>query len=260
VLGAATARAEAPPAAEAPSGAVCPPATPPQPSLWNLPRPRQLTRVEVFVRPFFGLTGNTWGGVADARVEHYFWHPFLLGVELAPLAVAHAADGTGAIAHLRLHAAWTTDYLAIGFGAGVRFRRYATDDGVTLAPTLRLGPLDGFNLRLVYDDSISRNHNTGKPTLGFSNVMGTLSVPLAPRAALVVDAGVSTEVWVYGAIGLRERFVGTGGPGTWYGTGAFGFAWVSDRTICNFNAVVPCPGGTALSYGPTIAVGAERRF
>jgi len=260
VLGAATARAEAPPAAEAPSGAVCPPATPPQPSLWNLPRPRQLTRVEVFVRPFFGLTGNTWGGVADARVEHYFWHPFLLGVELAPLAVAHAADGTGAIAHLRLHAAWTTDYLAIGFGAGVRFRRYATDDGVTLAPTLRLGPLDGFNLRLVYDDSISRNHNTGKPTLGFSNVTGTLNVPLAPRAALVVDAGVSTEVWVYGAIGLRERFVGTGGPGTWYGTGAFGFAWVSDRTICNFNAVVPCPGGTALSYGPTIAIGGERRF
>ena len=43
--------------------------------------------------------------------------------------------------------------------------------------------------------------------------------------------------------------------------GAFGVAWVSDRTICNFEATVPCAGGgQALSYGPTISVGLERRF
>jgi hypothetical protein len=230
-------------------------------SLWTAPpRPRGLTRLEIIVRPFFGLSGNTWGTVSEARVEHYFQHPFMLGAELAPLAIAHASEGTGAIAHIRVDAAWTSNALTIGFGAGVRLRRFATDDGVTLAPMLRLGPLDGFNLRLVYDDSISRNHNTGKPSLGFSNLMGTLTVPLTPGLAFLFDGGVSTDVWVYGTLGLRDRFVGEGGPGSWYVTGAFGFAWVSDRTVCNFNAVVPCPGGTALSYGPTIAAGVERRF
>ena len=239
--------------------AICPPA-PPAPSIWAPPRPRGLTRVELVVRPFFGVTGNTWGMVDDARVEHDFVRPFLLGVELAPLAIAHAADGTGAIAHLRAYAAWVTDFLALGFGAGVRLRRFGTDDGVTLAPTLRLGALDGLNLRLVYDDSIARNRFTGRPTLGFSSFTGTLQVPLTARLAAVADGGVSTDVWVYASLGLRQRLAGEGGPGTWYVSGAFGVAWISDRTICDFNAVVPCPGGTALSYGPTISAGVERRF
>jgi hypothetical protein len=212
------------------------------------------------VRPFFGLTGNTWGGVADARVEHYFAWPLLLGAEVAPLAIAHASEGTGAIAHLRVRAAWASRFLAIGFAAGVRLRRFATDDGATLAPLLRLGALDGLNLQLTYDDAVARNRFTGRPTLGLSNITGTINVPLAPRLALVLDGGGSTEVWAYGTFGLRERLAGEGGPGTWLVSGGFGFAWVSDRTICNFEAVVPCPGGTALSYGPTISAGLERRF
>jgi hypothetical protein len=229
-------------------------------SLWAPPRPRGLSRVEAVTRPFLGLVGNSWGAVSGARVEHYFERPFLLGVELAPLAIAVGSHGAGAISHLRVHAAWVTDLVAVGVGVGARLRRYDTRAGVSLASTLRLGALDGLNLSLSYVYNVARNLYTGRPTLGFSNVAGAVAVPLTPRLAVVAEAALSLDVWVYATLGLRQRLVGEGGPGTWFVSAAFGIAWVSDRTICAFEGEAPCTGGSALSYGPTIAVGVERRF
>ena len=115
---------------------------------------------------------------------------------------------------------------------------------------------------VVYDDTIARNRFTGRPTLGFSNITGTLNVPLDARASpRVLDGGVQ-----HGRLGLRHDRAcasasrATAAPARGIVSGAFGVAWVSDRTICDFEAVVPCPGGTALSYGPTISAGVERRF
>jgi hypothetical protein len=207
------------------------------------------------------MTGNTFGAISELRVEHYFQKPFMLGFEMAPLAVASTDNGTGAITHLRLHAAYVGDYFAMGFGAGARLRRFGQAAGISLTPTVRLGTQDGLNLTLAYTHTIARNRYTGVPQLGFSNITGTLNVPLTRRLALQLDAGFSLDIWVYGTMGLRQRLVGDGGPGTWFLSGAFGVAWVSDRTICNFEATVPCAGGgQALSYGPTISVGLERRF
>ena len=69
----------------------------PAPSLMAPPRPRGITRVELVSRPFLGLVGNSWGQIGEARVEHHFIMPFMLGVELAPVAVASSGDGAGAV-------------------------------------------------------------------------------------------------------------------------------------------------------------------
>jgi hypothetical protein len=229
-------------------------------SVWAPPNPRGVTRVAGVARPFLGMVGNTWGAISEARVEHYFTRPFMLGVEIAPLALAIDSNrGTGAITHLRVHAAYVTDYFAVGLGFGERLRRFGTS-GLSLAPTLRLGTLDGLNLSVAFGYTIARNPYSGNPTLGFSNVAAAIAVPVTRRLALTADAGLSLDIWMFATAGLRQRLTGDGGPGTWFASAAFGIASVSDRTVCNFEAAVPCTGSSALSYGPTVSVGLERRF
>jgi hypothetical protein len=234
---------------------------PEQPSIWAPPQQRGMTRAQAVARPFLGVQGNSLGAISELRVEHYFNRPFMLGLEVSPLAVASTNTGTGAITHLRLHAGYVTDYVALGLGGGVRLRRFGTAAGFSITPTLRLGAQDGLNLQVAYTHTIARNKYTGEPQLGFSSVTGTLSVPVTRRLALQLDAAFSLDIWAYATLGLRQRLTGDGGAGSWYLSGAFGGAWVSDRTICNFEAAVPCPAdSTALSFGPTVAVGLERRF
>jgi hypothetical protein len=235
-------------------------AGPSEPSLMAPSQQRGFTRVEATVRPFLGLSANTFGAVSEARVEHYFQRPFMVGLEMSPLALAVAGQGPGAITHLRVHAAYATDYLALGFGVGEKLARFGAA-GVSLASTLRLGSQDGLNLSLEYDYTVARNQYTGRPTLGFSNAVGALTVPLARRLALQVEGAFSLDAWVYGTIGLRQRLSGDGGSGTWFLSGSFGVAGVLDRAPCDFDAAVPCAdSASALSYGPTVSFGLERRF
>lgn len=234
---------------------------PEKPSMWAPPQQRGMTRVQAIARPYMGLQGNSFGAISELRIEHYFKQPFMLGFEMSPLAIASTNTGTGAITHLRLHAAYVTDYFALGLGGGIRLRRFGTSAGFSITPTIRLGAQDGLNLMLAYTHTIARNRYTGEPQLGFSSITSTLSVPLTRRLALQLDAAFSLDIWAYGTIGLRQRLSGDGGPGSWFLSGAVGGAWVSDRTICNFEATVPCTANTtALSFGPTISVGLERRF
>ena len=105
----------------------------PLPSLMAPPRPRNLTRVETTWRPFLGFVGNSWGTIGEARVEHYFGRPFMLGVELAPVAIASAGDGLGAATHVRLIGAYVTDYLSLGLGVGARLQRFGIERAVARA-------------------------------------------------------------------------------------------------------------------------------
>ena len=230
----------------------------PLPSLMAPPRPRNLTRVETTWRPFLGFVGNSWGTIGEARVEHYFGRPFMLGVELAPVAIASAGDGLGAATHVRLIGAYVTDYLSLGLGVGARLQRFGSS-GLSLAPSLRLGSLDGLHLALTYTHAIARNKYTDKPTVGFSNVLADIQVPVARRVALRLDLGLSLDTWAFATLGLRHRLFGDGGPGTWFLSGGFGLAMVIDQSGCNYNATVPC-GQSATSYGPTVSVGLEYRF
>src|SRR5262249_38213021 len=142
-------------------------AAPALPSLMAPPRPRDLTRVEMTWRPFLGFVGNSWGTIGEARIEHYFDKPFMLGFELSPVAFASGGDGVGAVTHARVIGAFVTDYISLGLGVGTRLQRFGSN-GLSLAPSVRLGSLDGLNLELQYTQTIARNKYTGKPTVGFS--------------------------------------------------------------------------------------------
>lgn len=233
-------------------------AGPALPSLMGPPRPRDLTRVETTWRPFLGFVGNSWGAIGEARIEHYFGAPFMLGAELAPAAIASAGDGLGTVTHARVIGAFTTDYLTLGLGVGARLQRFGSN-GLSLAPSLRLGSLDGLNFELTYTHTIARNKYTGDPRVGFANALARLQVPVARRLALQLDAGLSLDAWAFATLGLRHRVHGDGGRGTWFVSGAFGLAGVVDQSPCNYDAAVPC-GGSATSYGPTVSAGVEYRF
>ena len=84
-------------------------------------------------------------------------------------------------------------------------------------------------------------------------------MPLTERLALQIDGGLNLEAWIYTTVGLRQRLRGDGGPGTWFVNAGLGAAWVTDRSGCNYDADIPCRP-SAMSFGPTIAFGFERRF
>ncbi len=215
-------------------------------------------RFELKLQPFLGLTGNSWGGLGEARLEHDFRFPLTVGIELAPVALVAGGDGTGALAEARLTAAFSTRYLAVGLGVGGQLQRFGRN-GLSVAPTLRLGRRDGLSLQVEYAYSIAANQYTGQRTIGFSNIVGTLRIPLTDRLALQIDGGLNLQAWAFTTVGLRHRLIGDGGPGTWFVSAGLGAAWVSDRSGCNYEAAIPC-GPSAMSFGPTVGFGFERRF
>jgi len=233
-------------------------APPAQPSLMAPPRPRNLTRVETTWRPFLGFVGNSWGTIGEARIEHYFSSPFMLGAEVSPVAIASSGEGLGVATHVRAMGAFVTDYISLGLGVGARLQRFGSS-GLSLAPSLRLGSLDGLNFELTYTHTIAPNKYSGKMTTGFSNVLAKFQVPVSRRLALQLDTGLSLDTFAFATLGLRHRLFGDGGPGTWFISGAFGLAMIVDSSPCDYNATVPC-GASATSYGPTMSFGLEYRF
>jgi hypothetical protein len=231
---------------------------PAPPSLLTPGRPRGMTRIYGSIRPFFNVLSVGGGAIGDLAIDHYFVRPIKVGVELSPTAIAFQPSSSGAVTHLRVEGAFASDYMEIGAAVGGRLENFGPG-GVSLAGRLRLGSLDGLNLRLTYGYALIRNRYTGQSRLAFSNVLSTLEVPLLPRLALVVDGGFSFDVWLYGTVGLRHTLVGDGGRGSLIARAAFGLAWVLDQFPCQYRQPQRCEGA-AWGLGPTIAFGLERRF
>jgi hypothetical protein len=221
-------------------------------------RPQGLTRVYGNIRPFFNVIGSGGGAIGDLAIDHYFRIPLKLGLELSPTAVAFQPGSSGAVTHLRLEAAFASRYLELGAAVGGRLENFKPG-GISLAGRLRLGALDGLNFRLTYGYAVIRNHYTARTRVAFSNVLGTLEVPLTSRLALTVDGAFSFDVWLYGTIGLKHLLIGNGGPGSWIVRGAFGLAWVMDQFPCQYREPGRCEGA-AWGLGPTISFGVEHRF
>lgn len=222
-------------------------------------RPRGLTRVRGNVRPFVSMVGRSGGAILDFTAEHYFADlPLRLSLELAPLALAVEGDGTGAIGHLRLGAAFSTEHVEIGASAGTRLQNYG-GSGISLAGFLRLGRLDGLKLTMTYGYVLARNQYTGIPIVGLSNAMATLDIPLSQKTALYFEAGGSGDLWVYGSGGLRYRIGGSAGASTWVVSGSLGLGWVLDRPACRHPGTGWCTE-SAWALGPTMGFGLERRF
>jgi hypothetical protein len=221
--------------------------------------PRGITRVRGTVRPFFSLLGQGSGAIVDLSVDHYCAAlPARLSVEMAPLALAIEADGPGSIAHLRGAAAYATDYVEIGLALGSRIQNFG-GSGISMAGSLRLGALDGYNLTISYGYVLKRNRFTGRAAVAMSNATTGVEVPLSHRIGLFADAGLSSDFWIYASAGLRHRLKGIGGPGTWIVSGSFGLAWVVDRPECPYPDTGWCTE-SAWAAGPTLGLGLERRF
>jgi hypothetical protein len=222
--------------------------------------PRSMTRLRATVRPFLSVFGSGGGTVVDLALDHYLASaPLRLSLEVAPLALAADGDGTGAIGHFRVAAAYAGDFVEVGVGAGSRVQNFGAG-GISLASYLRLGALDGLNFELTTGYVWKRNRYTGRPTLGLGSGRGMFQVPVSGRFALFTEAAFSTDHWLYATFGLRHRLSGEGGGGTWFVSGAFGVAWVVDRPDCPHPDTGWCIGGSAWAAGPTVAFGLERRF
>jgi hypothetical protein len=246
----------------APCGAAqaAPTPAPPAPSsLFAPPTPRGLTRVFGTARPFVSLVNTGGGLIADLTLEHRFEAPLRVSVAVAPLALAADADSLGAITHLRLGAAWTSDYLELGLSAGGRAANFGPG-GFSLASHLRLGALDGLRAELSLGYVLARRALTGEVGIGFSHVSALFEVPVRPGLHLFLDGALSFDVWLYGQVGLRHYLDGQRGRGAWIVSGAFGFAWVMDRFRCRWAARAPCADDAAWALGPTVGFGVERRF
>jgi hypothetical protein len=231
----------------------------PASSLWAPPLPRGVTRLRGTMRPFFNVVGQGGGAIADLSLDHYLARaPLRLSLEVTPLALAVQGDGPGAVGHFRVGAAYYTDYLEIGAAAGSRVQHYGAG-GISMAGFLRLGALDGLKLAVTYGYVLRRNQYTGKATLGMSNILGTLEVPVADRLTLIADGAFSFDRWMYATLGLKHRLGATRAAGAWFVSGAFGVAWVVDRPDCPYPDTISCTG-SAWGVGPTIAFGVERRF
>lgn len=214
-------------------------------------------RVELELRPVLGLTANSWGALGELRYAHDFRAPITVGIELAPLAVTASGEGTGAELQARVHAAYATRYLAVGVGVGGQLRRFGRN-GLSLASTLRLGKLDGLSFSVEYAYALAANKYTGRRTIGFSDVMGRMQVPLTDRLLLRFEGGIDLQSWIFATVGLRHRIIGEGGPGSWFVSAGVGVAAIEDRATCD-DPSMSC-GRSALTFGPTISFGLEHRF
>lgn len=230
----------------------------PAASLLIPPLHRGMFRVHGAVRPFFNITGPGGGALTDLAAEYYFQAPWKLGVELSPLIIAGAAESVGVIAHPRLRAALATDYLEVGLGVGARIQRFGPS-GWSVAPALRLGSLDGLNLRMEFGYSLIRNYYTSQVQFAWSHVIAALDIPVARRLAIQLDGGYGLDLWVYSTLGLRHVLHGDGGPGTLAVGAAFGAVWAVDRFPCQYGDIDPCRGAP-WTVGPTIAFRIDQRF
>jgi hypothetical protein len=229
------------------------------PSVFAPALPRGITRLRGTVRPFFSVLGSGGGAIVDLSIDHYLARlPARVSLEIAPLALALESDGPGSIAHLRAAAAYASDYIEIGLALGSRLQNHG-GSGISMAGSLRLGALDGYNLTIGYGYVLKRNRYTGRAVVGMSNATTGLQVPLSPSIALFADAGLSSDLWMYASAGLRHRLEGLGGRGTWMVAGSFGVAWVLDRPECPYPDTGWCTG-SAWAAGPTLGLGLERRF
>ncbi|MRG95389.1 hypothetical protein [Polyangium spumosum] len=222
------------------------------------PLARNMVRVQGTVRPFFNLLGPGGGALGDLSVEYYFQRPFKIGVELSPFAFVLVPEGPGTIVHARARVAFSSDYVEVGLGVGGRMQ-YFGPSGLSVAPAMRLGSLDGANLRLEMGYSYIRNYYTQQAQFALSHLTGGVDVPVTRRLAITLDGGYGVDLWAYATLGVRQWIVGNGGPGSLAIGASTGLVWVVDRFPCQYGDIEPCRGA-AWGLGPTIAVRVDRRF
>ena len=227
-------------------------------SIMSPPLSRGMLRVQGTVRPFFNLAGPGGGALSDLSMDYYFQRPFKVGLEFSPVAFVGVPEGLGAIAHTRIRGAFAADWVEIGLGVGARLQHFGPN-GWSVAPALRLGSIDGLNLRVEFSHSLIRNYYTGQTQFALAHILGSLAVPVSRKVAITLDGGYGNDLWVYATLGLKQVVTGNGGPGTLIVGASSGLVWIIDRFPCQYGDIAPCRGA-AWGIGPTIAIHVDRRF
>ena len=223
------------------------------------------------------LTDIAWGYYRD-------WYHVQVRIQPFTVSVPHAVD------FLNLHAiaAYSSDFAEFGVGFGY-FRQstgatsvygcnqtYAiaapsidstgntvsnlttcTASGPSFVQHLRLGAVDGFNIRLTNTTLISSGFH-------FGYFDGSMDIPVSRLLNLYLQAGGSTG-FGFGEFGVRTYFRGVGGKETLILTTGVGGTGLTTSQM--FNATTSTIGNYTDTYGgynwlvgPHFAVGVEYRF
>ncbi|NBC45275.1 hypothetical protein GTZ93_36295 [Corallococcus exiguus] len=222
-------------------------------------------------RPFLALDAKTREGksaragglLLDAFIA---WRPgdlpLVLSAQLDPVGFGLGTGLRHSPGSAYVAAAYSTDFLEVGIGAGALFGQKAcitqfdydpntyepinprtfcdSNAGVSFQQVLRLGALDGFHI--AWNSAILSRDNQFR----FGSGRGEVQVPLTPSLSLFGAGGGSASGWNFGELGVRSFLKGTGGAGTTVLSASLGIVSLSDGT------------GEALT-GPSIAIGIERR-
>lgn len=222
-------------------------------------------------RPFLALDARTREGksaragglLLDAFIA---WRPgdlpLVLSAQLDPVGFGLGTGLRHSPGSAYVAAAYSTDFLEVGIGAGALFGQKEcstlfdydpntyepinprtvcdSNAGVSFQQVLRLGALDGFHL--AWNSAILSRDNQFR----FGSGRGEVQVPLTPSLSLFGAGGGSASGWNFGELGVRSFIKGTGGAGTTVLSASLGVVSLSDGT------------GEALT-GPSIAIGIERR-
>ncbi|AFE04816.1 hypothetical protein COCOR_02784 [Corallococcus coralloides DSM 2259] len=222
-------------------------------------------------RPFLALDARTESGksaragglLLDAFIA---WRPgnlpLVLSAQLDPVGFGLGTGLRHTPGSAYVAAAYSTDFLEVGIGAGALFGQKEcstqfdydpntyeqinprtvcdSNAGVSFQQVLRLGALDGFHL--AWNSAILSRDNQFR----FGSGRGEVQVPLTPSLSLFGAGGGSASGWNFGELGVRSFIKGTGGSGTTVLSASLGIVSLSDGT------------GEALT-GPSIAIGIERR-
>ncbi|NNB91367.1 hypothetical protein [Corallococcus exiguus] len=222
-------------------------------------------------RPFLALDAKTREGksaragglLLDAFIA---WRPgdlpLVLSAQLDPVGFGLGTGLRHSPGSAYVAAAYSTDFLEVGIGAGALFGQKActtqfeydpntyepinprtvcdANAGVSFQQVLRLGALDGFHI--AWNSAILSRDNQFR----FGSGRGEVQVPLTPSLSLFGAGGGSASGWNFGELGVRSFLKGTGGAGTTVLSASVGIVSLSDGT------------GEALT-GPSIAIGIERR-
>ncbi|RKG57517.1 hypothetical protein D7X30_18580 [Corallococcus sp. AB011P] len=223
------------------------------------------------VRPFLALDARTREGrsaragglLLDAFIA---WRPgdlpLVLSAQLDPVGFGLGTGLRHTPGSAYVAAAYSTDFLEVGIGAGALFGQKEcstqfdydpntyepinprtvcdSNAGVSFQQVLRLGALDGFHL--AWNSAILSRDNQFR----FGSGRGEVQVPLTPSLSLFGAGGGSASGWAFGELGVRSFLKGTGGSGTTVLSASLGIVSLSDGS------------GEALT-GPSIAIGIERR-
>lgn len=224
------------------------------------PRMNSLWELEITLRPFM-VTDHLGGGlIGSVALGRRFEAPFHVQLMLDSVSIASAENApTSSGGAALLNMSYDSQYFAIGLGAGAQTVN-ATDlalnpgSGLSIAQLLRLGARDG--LHLMLRSAVVLFHSEFE----FRGLWASLQIPVDRGCWLMFNGGGGDVGAAYGEAGLRVLVSGNGDVGSWFLSGAAGYAATFEETSCESqDFVVNCDSGADYE-GAMMALGTEVRF